>query len=389
MTIASLTAVSALVLLGQVLAATGSSQRRTERLDGNPGPVAVLMPAHDESIGIAASIASVLPQLRRGDRLLVVADNCTDATATVARTAGAEVVERHDPARRGKGYALDFGIRYLGHHPPAVVVVVDADCTLRARAVERLARASLRSGRPTQALYLMHCSAGAGLRARIAEFAWIVRNHVRPLGALRLGLPCQLMGTGMAFPWPLIEGAPLASGNLVEDLELGLHLAAAGYAPVFCPEAQVDSVFPDDGVARAAQRTRWEHGHLSMIASAAPRLLWIGLRHRTVGAVALAVDLCVPPLASFVLIAAVLAGLGGVLAALGGPPAPCIVASGTLSVIVASVLLAWARFGRSIVSLRELLASPAYVVAKVPMYARLFKSRQAEWIRTRRDDKGG
>jgi cellulose synthase/poly-beta-1,6-N-acetylglucosamine synthase-like glycosyltransferase len=61
---------------------------------GKRARVAVLVPAHDEASVIRATLASITPQLAAGDRLLVVADNCSDDTATLARQAGAQVVER-------------------------------------------------------------------------------------------------------------------------------------------------------------------------------------------------------------------------------------------------------------------------------------------------------
>ena len=70
--------------------------------DGPRPSCAVLVPAHDEEAGLPATLAALWPQLEAGDRLLVVADNCTDRTAAVARAAGAEVLERRDPDRRGK-----------------------------------------------------------------------------------------------------------------------------------------------------------------------------------------------------------------------------------------------------------------------------------------------
>src|SRR4051812_41266503 len=77
---------------------------------------AILVPAHNEEAGIAATIRNLLPQLAPGDRIVVVADNCTDATEAVARTAGADVVNRSDPVRRGKGFALDFGLGHLAEN---------------------------------------------------------------------------------------------------------------------------------------------------------------------------------------------------------------------------------------------------------------------------------
>ena len=89
---------------------------------------------------------------------------------------------------------------------------------------------------------------------QMAEFAWRVKNWVRPLGLSALGLPCQLMGTGMAFPWAVIRSAKLASGQIVEDLNLGLDLAMAGSPPIFCPSAQVTSRFPISAAAAERQR---------------------------------------------------------------------------------------------------------------------------------------
>ncbi|MEP7099402.1 MAG: glycosyltransferase family 2 protein, partial [Burkholderiales bacterium] len=150
--------------------------------------LAVLVPAHDEASGIGAALQTMRAQLAPGDRLLVVADNCSDATAQIAAAAGAEVVERFNRELRGKGYALDFGVRHLQLAPPEVVVIVDADCELGPGALNTLARECARTSRPVQALYLMHAPTGAGLKTRIAAFAWAVKNQARPLGYRRLGL---------------------------------------------------------------------------------------------------------------------------------------------------------------------------------------------------------
>jgi len=347
--------------------------------------VAVLMPAHNEAAGITTAIASVLPQLRPGDRLLVVADNCSDDTAGVARAARAEVAERHDPLRRGKGYALDFGVRALESRPPAIVVVMDADCIIEEGSLERLVRRCGSSGRPVQALYLMRSPAEAGLKSRISEFAWVVKNHVRPTAFLRLGLPCQLMGTGMAFPWSIIGKAPLASGHLVEDMQLGIDLAVAGVPPLFCVEARVTSVFPSSDVGAVAQRTRWEHGHLSVIASGAPRLLAGAVTRRRLDLAAMALDLCVPPLASLALSTSAICALAALLYLLTGKIAPLLVALAAAVAMGLAIGLAWRSFGRGILSLADLLAAPGYALAKLPIYARVLTRRQQEWIRARRD----
>ncbi|MFT3967647.1 MAG: glycosyltransferase, partial [Sphingobium sp.] len=115
-----------------------------------PPPFAVLMPAHDEAAGIGRAVADVLAQLRPCDRLLVVADNCTDDTAAIARALGACVLERDDPLSRGKSHALKFGRRFMREdgewNGVAVVILVDADCSPAPGALGRLAAASAGGG---------------------------------------------------------------------------------------------------------------------------------------------------------------------------------------------------------------------------------------------------
>jgi len=374
------TALLALQVLASLL------PRAKAQLPSGPRPaIAVLVPAHNESIGIRRTIEALRAELQPGDRLLVVADNCSDDTATVAAQAGAEVIQRHDTTQRGKGYALDFGVRHLAQAPPQVVVIVDADCLAYPGAIDRVARTCAERDRPVQALYLMSAPPTAGPMAPIAEFAWIVKNLVRPLGYVRLGLPCQLMGTGMAFPWSDIRTLPLASGHIVEDLKMGMELAAAGRAPLFCPDALVTSTFPASTEGTKSQRTRWEHGHLGMIFSDAPRYLARALGGANGGLLALTLDMCVPPLALLTLAVVATFGLALGHYALWSQPWVLAAAGCALALLALSVLLAWARFGRGVLSFGRLAYAPVYALRKIPLYARFLVRRQVDWVRSKRD----
>ena len=231
----------------------------------------------------------------------------------------------------------------------------------------------------------MHAPATAGLKTQIAEFAWVLRNKVRPLGLWRLGLPCQLMGTGMAFPWECLRTSALASGHIVEDLKLGIDLARAGHAPLFCPDALVTSRFPDSASGLESQRTRWEHGHLSVIFRDAPRLVLESVLHRRPALLALALDLSVPPLAllALQLLLVWLATLA--LYALTATAVPLWLASIGFVLFALAVFTAWARFARHVVSLASLALAPLYVLWKIPLYAKFLVSRQIDWVRSRRD----
>lgn len=372
------------VLFMQVLAAL--PPRRTRAMPGGRRPaVAIIVPAHNESLLIIDTLHSIGAQLTVNDRLLVVADNCTDDTARIAAAAGAEVIERNNSAQRGKGYALDFGMRHLAQDPPEVVLIIDGDCEVAVDAIDRLAKTCLATGRPVQALYRMHAPAGAGLKTRIAGFAWLVKNQVRPLGFFRLGLPCQLMGTGMAFPWPVISQTALATGHIVEDLKLGIDLARTGVPPLFCPEAQVMSRFPVTGQGFAEQRKRWEHGHLGMMFGVAPGLFAQALARGNLPLLALALDLCVPPLALLMLLVVTSFTASAAWFAVSGATLPLWLMAAALGMSATAVLLAWEHHGRSVISLRDLACAPLYALWKIPLYLKFVVKRQGAWVRTRRD----
>jgi cellulose synthase/poly-beta-1,6-N-acetylglucosamine synthase-like glycosyltransferase len=349
-------------------------------------PVAVVMPAHNEATIIADTLHSIVPQLERLDRLIVVADNCSDETAIIAAAEGAEVVLRTELTRRGKGYALNAGIRHLEAETPSIVVIIDADCHVAADSIDRLARRCARTARPVQALYLMHAGKSAGLKMRVAEFAWAVRNQVRPAGLHRLGLPCQLMGTGMAFPWSLICSANLATGHIVEDLKLGIDLALAGTPPLFCPEALVTSHFPVSADGVESQRRRWEHGHLGVILTEAPRLFWYALIRLNLNLLIMALDLSVPPLSLLVLLVVGIWVASTVVYILTKAQFAFEISTIAAVLFALAVLLSWARYGRRIITLGDLALAILYALGKIPLYSRALVARQIEWVRSKRED---
>ena len=381
----ALLCVPVLVILVQVLAAIYGTSAAVFHLRGRRPRIGVVVPAHNEATVIGRTLDCLKAQLASADRLIVVADNCTDETARVARTADCEVHERQDAQRRGKGYALDFGVRRLADDPPDIVIIVDADCLVEDGALQRLANASAATGRPAQALYLMHPPQGTGLMGRITAFAWLVKNRVRPLGFHHLGLPCHLMGTGMAFPWSVISSARLASGHIVEDLKLGADLARAGTPPLFCPQARVSSYFPTSAEGTTNQRTRWEHGHLGMILSDAIHLLRTGITKRDASLLALALDLCVPPLALLALCAGSIFIASLVFYLVSGLLFPLVLATGMLGIFTVAIVLAWWHFGRHVVSFCNLLMATWYAVRKMPLYLKFIVHRQMDWVRSKRD----
>lgn len=359
--------------------------RLSASISSSPCPkIAVVMPARNEEAIISRTVASVMNQLPPDGRLLVVADNCTDNTAEIALHAGAEVTVRQDIKRIGKGYALDHGVRLLAPDPPKVVIFVDSDCEVADGALEILARRCVSTGHPVQARYSMLTQPTASPGDKISQLAWTIKTLVRPSGSAHLGWPCQLMGSGMALPFEIIAQIDLATGHLAEDQKLGAELALLGKAPLFCPVAQVSSQLPPGESGQRQQHTRWEHGHLMIIGEFFFPLMRRAISKPSAQLLAFTLDLCIPPLSLLALSFVLLEAIALSWFIMTGSASPLVVASIVLTCFAGSISSAWWRFGRDLISPRELLAAPAYCLLKIPSFIRFYVNRQVDWVRTER-----
>jgi cellulose synthase/poly-beta-1,6-N-acetylglucosamine synthase-like glycosyltransferase len=350
-----------------------------------PFTTAVLVPAHNEGAGTLPTIGDVQAQLGPADRIVVVADNCDDDTAAIARAAGAEVIVRSDPQRRGKGFALEFGVRHLSAAPPDVVVVLDADCRLDEDALRLLSQSAMASGRPVQALYHMLAPANASPARGVSLFAWRIKNWLRPLGMKLCGLPTQLFGTGMAFPFALLEGRDLGNSRLAEDTALGLALAAAGRPPLFAEEARIHSHFPVSPAGGEQQRQRWEKGHLDNIVDLVPGAIASAFRTGSVPLGALAIDMAIPPLTLLALANILSVILGGIAFLMGASSAVLALPAASVLLLVLGVALAWSAVGRDVLPVRNLLQLPLHAVDRMGFYRGMARGKgPSGWIRTDR-----
>ncbi|AFY35653.1 glycosyltransferase family 2 protein [Calothrix sp. PCC 7507] len=347
--------------------------------------VAVLVPAHNEELVIRTTLNDLIPELTSQHRLVVIADNCSDATAEIARAAGATVLERHNLDLKGKGYALEYGLQYLESEPPDVVVLMDADCKVHPGAIAQLTQQAIATKRPIQGVYLMEKPESPTPKDAVSAFAFKVKNLVRSSGLARMGLPCFLDGTGMAFPWSVIRSVDIANGNIVEDMKLGLDLNIAGHRPMFCPQANVTGYLPQQSQAATSQRTRWEHGHLQTLITYVPRLLQASLQQKRFDLFISALDLCIPPLSLLVLLwsalmtAAVLCGFWG------ASWIPTTLLAGAGAFLLTAIFAAWIKYGRTDIPLLQLLSIPIYILWKIPLYLKFLVKPQKNWVRTERN----
>jgi cellulose synthase/poly-beta-1,6-N-acetylglucosamine synthase-like glycosyltransferase len=346
----------------------------------------VIVPAHNE----AAVIEGVVASLRKldwpadGFRVLVIADNCTDSTAVLARAAGAEVLERHDTERRGKGYALAFAFQASQAHGWAyAVVVVDADTEVSPNLLEAFATRIENGAAVIQAHYRV-LNSQASWRTRLMAIAMASFHRVRSRARERLRLSCGIRGNGWCITHRLLRQAPYRAFSLTEDIEYGIDLGLAGYRVRYADEANVAAMMVSGEQAARTQRQRWEAGRLQLIRSKTPALLRAARGPDGGVCLDLALDLLVLPLSYAAINVAVLIVLASV--ALLWEPSMEIwlwLGLGCGASLLLYVLRGWQLSRVGIRGLVDLLRAPFFVLWKVLLMLRAHKS--AEWVRTKRE----
>jgi len=368
----------ALTLLSGSLAPLPPSQRRL-RFD-------VVVPAHNEE----AVLSRVLASLRALDwpadqfRMVVIADNCTDATAAVAAAAGAHVMKRVDAEQRGKGYALAFAFMASRARGWAdAVVVVDADAQVSANLLEAFARRLERGEHAVQAHYGVS-NAGASWRTRLLSIAKAAFHIVRSRARERLKLSCGIRGNGWAVTHALLERVPYRAFSLTEDLEYGIALGLAGYRVAYADEADADAEMVTGERDARRQRQRWERGRFELVRTRTLPLLAQALRRRSAVCLDLALDLLVLPL-SYVVLNVALLGVLAALAARGSADtrAWLWVTAACGGALLLHILRGWQLSGVGLRGLLDLARAPFFLVWKILVMVSGRGSR--EWVRTKRE----
>jgi len=255
---------------------------------------AVIVPAHNEEFTLPDTLTSLeqldYPPERLG--VFVVADNCQDATAEVARRHRCTVWERVEPERRAKGYALNWAFELIPNQYDAVVIV-DADTKVDPALLSNFARAY----EPFTALQASLLQAvSSNVSSVISYVASAVQNCLKPLGRQNLGFSAGLGGTGICIPRGLLEEVPWQRFGLAEDVEYHVDLVLAGRRVRFVPEARVQATAPHTFGSLRSQRLRWERGRIEAIRRFAGPLLIRSLYEREAAAFEVFVSMVAPPL---------------------------------------------------------------------------------------------
>lgn len=231
---------------------------------------AVLVCARNEETVIAGLINSIHRQTydRNLIRIFVMADNCTDNTASAARNAGATVYKRNNPNLVGKGYALEALLKNIERDYPRNYFdgffVFDADNVLDKNYIAEMNR-TFSDGNDIITSY--RDSKNYGDNWISAGYAlWFLResrylNHARML----LGTSCAVSGTGFFFSRRILEKNGGWNFHLLtEDIEFTVHNIVNGEKVAFCPKAVLYDEQPTSFRQSWRQRLRWAKGYLQV-----------------------------------------------------------------------------------------------------------------------------
>ncbi len=340
--------------------------------------LAIIVPAHNEELLVARSVASFRAAAGDLARVLVVAHNCVDSTAARAEAAGAEVLVYNDPEAKGKGFALRYGFNYALEEGADAVMVLDADSIVTPNTVALVLGAFAAGARVVQCRYEMESTTERS-STRLAALAFRGFNVIRPRGREKLGFSCGILGNGFAILRPVLEAIPYDAFSVVEDLEYHLHLVMAGERVRYLDAAVISADFPESKAGESVQRSRWEGGRLLTARTWALPLMGKILS----GKVRLLEPLCD------------LTGLPlafGVFAILMTACVPLAwtrwYAAAALAVVLLHVLTAAWAGPDFLKTLQLLVLSPLYILRKLWMIPGVLRgsSAKAAWIRTERDN---
>jgi len=370
----------ALSTLGSIVLLPKHPDANAAGQDAQIDSLAVVIPAHDESATILRCIESLqsCDALGNGRKvtIVVVADNCADNTAELARRAGAITIVRVDGARQGKGFALQDAFEKLLPAGFDAFVIVDADSVVDRNFLREVAGMLDAGADAVQTRYLT-LDSDASLPSRLSRIALMAFNVLRPRSRDRLGLSAGLLGNGFALPRKTLLTVPYSASSIVEDLEYHLRLVSAGKRVVFADRTTVWADMPTGTRALATQRTRWEGGRLRMV-----KLNAIGLARQLVygnfRALEPLLELTTLPLSFHVPLLLMILIIGST--------ASQTYASMAIALVAGHIILALFVAGGELQDLALLLLAPFYIAWKLILSVQVFRfaRRDAKWLRTQR-----
>lgn len=222
----------------------------------------------------------------------MIADNCSDNTAGIALSAGATVLERVEPGKRGKGHALTWGIQRLPLEECDAVAILDAD-SLMDECFLVAASDRLRRGDRIIQGYDGIANPDDSALTQLISITNVLKNLLYNNGKSVLGFSPHLMGIGMVIHRDVLLEKGWTACSIVESIEQSISYISSGEKVAFAPEARVFAQEARSLRQAMPQRQRWASGQLGLL-SRAIAILHRGIVRRDVILIDSAMDLLLP-----------------------------------------------------------------------------------------------
>lgn len=243
-----------------------------------------IIPAHNEEMVVANLIESLKNQTYDKNLydIYVIADNCTDNTAEVARKAGAIVYERFDPAHKTKGHALQWFLKQKIEENADydAVFIFDADNIVDKNFIINMNKKLCQGEEVVQGYRDIKNPTDNWITAGYALFYWTM-HRMYHLARYNIGLSTLLNGTGFMVKFDILKPNGWETETLTEDIEFSLKNIIAGRKVGWATDAIVYDEQPTSFKQSWSQRSRWTVGHMQCIKRYTAELLGAVKKHKT------------------------------------------------------------------------------------------------------------
>lgn len=247
---------------------------------------AVVVPAHDEQETIGRTLQSLQAMSYPAElfEVIVIADNCMDNTAEIAREYGFRCLERTDAGLRGKGFALQYAFSILLRENFDSFVVVDADTVVDINYLKVMNACMMQGCGVAQSRYGVTNPDDTPLAYMLAV-GNTIENDLFLKGRENLGFSAILRGNGMCFSSEVLQDHPWEASSVVEDTEYSLYLLRKGVNVRLVSQVSVNAPVPGTLEQASGQRVRWASGNSQLTKRTSIALIRDGIRMRSMSSV--------------------------------------------------------------------------------------------------------
>lgn len=266
-----------------VLAFFGLRRKDEKKTYNSEKRFAMLVAAHNEEVVIGNLVESLKKQNYPKEMydIFVIADNCTDNTAKIARKYGADVYERFNKEQRGKGYALEwmFAKIFKMNKKYDVVAVFDADNLVSPDWIKEI-NSKMSEGYKVVQGYIDSKNPNDSWIATSYSVAFWSQNRMFQLARANVGLSNQIGGTGFAIDTKMLKDLGWGATCLTEDLEFSCKLILNGEKVGWAHDAIIYDEKPLTLKQSWIQRKRWMQGFTDVASRYFFKLLKKGLKEK-------------------------------------------------------------------------------------------------------------